>query len=274
MFMRNSLLMTLVAVFISVAMPFAFGQDKESVVKENSAKREPFQLFDNLFFVGTKAAAAWVLQTDQGLILIDSAPISEAATLIDNIRKLGLNPIDIRYLIVTHGDRNQVGGAKRMQEEFGAVVLMTEEAWEASVSLVEEVSGYVPPRKHLTATESGSVTLGRDRISFFKTPGHTSGTLSVGFTVYDGGYPYEAMIFGGVGVDVANELALAVYIQSIRKLQNLESVDVNIPNGESLSDFFKMAKKFEARSDGEVHPFVNPGGWSRWLDGLLEEAGG
>ena len=129
MFMRNSLLMTLVAVFITVAMPFAFGQDKESVVKEKSAKRGPFQLFDNLFFVGTKAAAAWVLQTDQGLILIDSAPISEAAALIDNIRKLGLNPIDIRYLIVTHGDRNQVGGAKRMQEEFGAVVLMTEEAW-------------------------------------------------------------------------------------------------------------------------------------------------
>ena len=274
MIMRNSLVMTLLVVFTTFGMPFAFGQDRGYVVEESSAKREPFQLFDNLFFVGTKAAAAWVLQTDQGLILIDSAPGSETSALIDNIRKLELDPIDIRYLIVTHGGRNQVGGAKRMQEEFGAVVLMTEEAWEASISLAEQVSGYVPPLKHLTATESGSVTLGRDRVSVFKTPGHTPGALSVGFTVYDGGYPYEAMIFGGVGVDVANEVAVAMYIQSIRKLQSLESVDVNIPNGESLSDFFEMANKFKARSGGGVHPFVNPGGWSRWLDGLLEEVEG
>ena len=56
--MRNSLLMTLVAVFITVAMPFAFGQDKESVVKEKSAKREPFQLFDNLFFCWNKGGGS------------------------------------------------------------------------------------------------------------------------------------------------------------------------------------------------------------------------
>jgi metallo-beta-lactamase class B len=274
MFIRNSVQMTLLAVFFAVAIPFTFGQDRYSVVQENSAKREPFQLFDNLFFVGTKASAAWILQTDQGLILIDSAPSGETGALVDNIKKLKLNPIDIRYLIVTHGDYNQVGGAKRMQEEFGAVVLMTGEAWEASTSLAEQGSGYVPPLKHLTATESGSVTLGRDRVSFFKTPGHTPGALSVGFTVYDGGYPYEAMIFGGVGVDVANEVALATYIQSIRKLQSLESIDVNIPNGENLSDFFGMVKKFKAVSEDGVHPFVDPGGWSRWLEGLLEEAGG
>lgn len=274
MFIRNSVLMTLLAVFFTVAIPFTFGQDRDSVVQENSAKREPFQLFDNLFFVGTKAAAAWILQTDQGLILIDSAPSGETGALVDNIKKLELNPIDIRYLIVTHGDYNQVGGAKRMQEEFGAVVLMTGEAWEASTSLAEQGRGYVPPLKHLTATESGSVTLGRDRVSFFKTPGHTPGVLSVGFTVYDGGYPYEAMIFGGVGVDVANEAALAMYIQSIRKLQSLESVDVNIPNGENLSDFFEMANKFKAVSEGGVHPFVSRGGWSRWLEGLLKEVGG
>lgn len=269
MFIRNALLMVLLVVLSSFVMPFSFGQDKS--IAGHAERPGPFQLFDNLFFVGTNTAAVWVLQTDQGLIVIDSGPSSETETLVENIRELGLDPNDIRYLIVTHGDYNQVGGAKRMQGEFGAVVLMTEEAWAASATQVGQEKGYMPPVRHLTATESGSVTLGRDRISFFKTPGHTPGVLSVGFTVYDDGYPHEAIIFGGVGVDTSDKMALGMYVKSIEKLKSLEGIDVNIPNGERLDDFSEKARIFKARLDGGIHPFVEPGEWARWLDGLLEE---
>ena len=66
-------------------------------------------------------------------------------------------------------------------------------------------------------------------------------------------------------------MALGMYVKSIEKLKSLEGIDVNIPNGERLDDFFEKARIFKARLDGGIHPFVEPGEWGRWLDGLLEE---
>ena len=65
---------------------------------------EPGQAFDNLYYVGSGAVSAWALKTSEGLILIDAMNNAlEASALIEGgLRKLGLDPAQIKYIVVTH----------------------------------------------------------------------------------------------------------------------------------------------------------------------------
>lgn len=228
----------------------------------------PFQVFDNLYYVGAKWVSAWVLETDQGLILFDTLYGDLTDMIIDGIRELGMDPNDIRYVVVTHAHYDHIGGAKRMQDEFGAVVLMTEEDWQ----MVEEdpiYREYPKPRRHLVATDNGTVNLGRTSLRFMKTPGHTPGVISTRFTVYDNGYPHQALMFGGVGLNFEGVERTELYIESVKRLQGMDDIEVNVPNHEGSGDVFARYEMLKARKDGEPHPFVDSASYTAWLEQLL-----
>jgi len=228
----------------------------------------PFQVFDNLYYVGAKWVSAWVLETDQGLIVFDSLYGELTDIVIDGIRELGMDPNDIRYLVVTHAHYDHIGGARRMQDEFGAVVLMTEEDWNMTdePAIYQE---YAKPIRHLTVTDNGTLNLGRTSLRFFKTPGHTPGVLSTRFTVYDGGFPHTAFMFGGVGLNFSGVERTQMYIDSVKRLQQMGDIEVNVPNHEGSGEVFDRYELLEDRRDGEPHPFVDPERYTAWLDQLL-----
>ena len=232
---------------------------------------EPFQVFDNLYYVGAKWVAAWVLETDQGLILFDTLYGELTDIAIDGMRDLGMDPDDVRYVIVSHAHYDHIGGARRMQDEFGAVVVMTEEDWQMTnePALYQE---YPKPIRHLTATHGGTLNLGREKLTFMKTPGHTPGVLSTSFTVYDKGYPYAAVLMGGAGLNFEGVERTQMYIDSIEFLQTLEGVEVNIPNHADSGGVFERAERLAERKADEAHPFVDPEGWSAWLNELMVAA--
>lgn len=231
----------------------------------------PFQVFDNLYYVGAKWVAAWVLETDQGLIVFDSLYGELTDIVIDGIRELGMDPNDIRYLVVTHAHYDHIGGARRMQQEFGAVVLMTEEDWQMTEepAIYQE---YDKPIRHLTVTDDGTLNLGRTGLRFFKTPGHTPGVLSTRFTVYDNGFPHTAFMFGGVGLNFSGVERTEMYIDSVKRLQSMPGIEVNIPNHEGSGEVFERYELLKDRRDGEPHPFIDPERYSAWLDQLLVAA--
>ena len=228
---------------------------------------EPFQVFDNLYYVGAKWVSAWVLETDQGLILFDSLYGELTDIAIDGIRDLGMDPDDIRYLIVSHAHFEHLGGARRIQDEFGAVVVMTEEDWQMTdePAIYRE---YPKPIRHLTATHGGTLNLGREKLTFMKTPGHTPGVLSTSFTVYDNGYPHAAVMFGGAGLNFEGVERTQMYLDSIAFLRSLDGVEVNIPNREGSGAVFERLEALSTREKDEPHPFVDPEGWTKWLEEL------
>ena len=232
---------------------------------------EPFQVFDNLYYVGAKWVAAWVLETDQGLILFDSLYGELTDIAIDGMRDLGMDPDDVRYVIVSHAHYDHVGGARRMQDEFGAVVVMTEEDWQMTnePAIYQE---YPKPIRHLTATHGGTLNLGREKLTFMKTPGHTPGVLSTSFTVYDNGYPYAAVLMGGAGLNFEGVERTQMYLDSIDFLQSLNGVEVNIPNHAASAEVFERAARLAERGKDEPHPFVDPEGWTAWLAELKSAA--
>ncbi len=231
----------------------------------------PFQVFDNLYYVGAKWVSAWLLETDQGLILFDTLYGELTDLVVEGIRELGFDPDDIRYVVVTHAHYDHIGGAKRMQDEFGAVVLMTEQDW----AMVEEdpvFQEYPKPRRHLMVTDNGTVNLGRTGLRFIKTPGHTVGVASTRFTVYDGGFPFQAFMFGGVGLNFEGVERTEMYINSVKRLQQMGDIEVNIPNHPASGDVFARYELLKQRQEGQPHPFIDPEGYTAWLDELLVAA--
>lgn len=232
---------------------------------------EPFQVFDNLYYIGARWVASWLLVTDQGLIVFDALYDELTDLAINNIRELGFDPDDIRYLIVTHAHYDHIGGALRFQQEFAAVTMMTEADWQMT-NEPPVFREYPTPIRHLSVGDGNTLNLGRTQLQFMVTPGHTPGVLSSMFTVYDNGYPYNAFMFGGVGMNFSGVERTEMYIDSVRRIRNLPNIDVNVPNHPAVTDVFALREQLQAREEGEPHPFVDPEGFTAWLDGLLVEA--
>lgn len=232
---------------------------------------EPFQVFDNLYYIGARWVSSWLLVTDQGLIVFDALYGELTDMAIENIRTLGFDPNDIRYLIVTHAHFDHVGGANRFQRDFGSVVMMTEQDWQMTTepAVYRE---YPTPIRHLSAADGATLNLGRTQLRFMNTPGHTPGVLSTLFTVYDDGFPHTAFMFGGVGLNFEGVERTESYINSVQRIQRLEGIEVNVPNHAGSGEVFKRYEALQNREEGEPHPFVDPEGWNAWLAELLVNA--
>ena len=261
-------------VFFVVVLLLSYGVRSQELSERDNPEVQrivPFQVFDNLYYVGARWVSAWLLVSDQGLILFDSLYGDLTDIAIDGIRELGFDPDDIRYVIVSHAHYDHIGGARRFQEEFGSVVMMTEADWNMTTepAVYQE---YPTPIRHLSVSDGSTLNLGRTRLRFMQTPGHTPGVLSTRFTVYDNGYPHDAVLFGGAGLNFSGVERTEMYINSIERLMQLENIEVNIPNHPDSGEIFERYEILQEREDGDLHPFVDPESWDAWLDILMRNA--
>lgn len=231
----------------------------------------PFKVFDNLYYVGVGWVASWLLTTDQGLILIDTLEEPHADHLLQNIRKIGFDPKAIKYVLITHAHADHVGAVADIQEMYGARVVMMEGDW----NLFTGVSAAVPearaPRRDVVARDGETLTLGTTTVRLWSHPGHTPGVLSLDFTVYDGGMPYQAFIFAGAapapGLQAAQQ-----FVDSINRLeQNQRSVQVRVVSHPWMDPiFWDRADRLAQRRPGDPHPFVDSGVFPAWIAELKE----
>lgn len=260
--------------FFVVALLLSYSSNSQELSNRDNPEVQriaPFQVFDNLYYVGARWVSAWLLVSDQGLILFDALYGDLTDIAINGIRELGFNPDDIRYVIVSHAHYDHIGGARRLQEEFGSVVMMTEADWNMTTepAVYQE---YPTPIRHLSVSDGSTLNLGRTRLRFMQTPGHTPGVLSTRFTVYDNGYPHEAFLFGGAGLNFSGVERTEIYINSIERLMQMENIEVNIPNHPDSGEIFERYEILQDRQDGDLHPFVDPESWDAWLDILMRNA--
>ena len=141
-------------------------------------KIEPFKVFDNLYYVGPGYVSVWLLTTPEGNILFDSAQEPYVDSVISNIRKVGVDPKSIKYIILSHGHLDHFGGAAKIQEASGARVVAVEEDWK----MIEQVGGRQGrgggppervPKRDMVVKDGDALTLGGQTLKFHQTPGHT-----------------------------------------------------------------------------------------------------
>lgn len=158
---------------------------------------KPAKVYDNLYFVGGKIHTSWALTTSDGIIIIDTIyPYNSEELIIGGLEKLGLDPNDIKYVVISHAHGDHIGGSEILQTRFGAQVVMGGPDWD----LVEKYPNRfktMAPKRNITATDGMKLTLGDTTLNIFLTPGHTEGTLSYTFTAFDNGKPVQVAYSGG-----------------------------------------------------------------------------
>jgi len=219
---------------------------------------EPAKVFDDVYFVGTKDRSAWALTTSAGIILIDTTFEYETEpVIVGGLKRLGFDPATVKYVIISHGHRGEVGGAKLMQDRFASRIVMGEGDWET----IEKSVNMFPdgkPKRDIAVTEITKITLGDRTVTLVPMPGHTAGTLSMIFQVKDNGTPLTVAFSGGTEFNFVNDVPhFDTYINSARKFAATAAAagaTVLLTNQSEFDNAASKIKMLAARRPGEPHP--------------------
>jgi metallo-beta-lactamase class B len=218
---------------------------------------EPVKVFDNLYYVGMTEFSTWAVTTSEGIIVID--PIfdySVEAEVVDGLRKLGFDPATIRYVVVSHGHGDHAGGAKFLQENFGARVLLGEADWD----LLDEQNPSWKPTRDIEVADGHKLTLGDTTLTLYLTPGHTYGTISTLIPVRDGDQDHIAALWGGTlfnfGSDPERFRAYAESAERFRDITQSAGADVLLSNHTDYDGSKEKLPALARRSPGAPHPYV------------------
>jgi metallo-beta-lactamase class B len=233
----------------------------------------PFKIFDNVYYVGTRSYSSYVITTSAGLILIDTTWAHTAELVLNNIKSVGLDPTNIKYILITHGHGDHAAGTKTVRDAAGARVAMAAEDW----TLYEKVPS-MPGRQYetvprdLVIKDGDTLTLGDATFRFYLTPGHTPGCMSMVYTVYDRGKPYTALTLGGLGLTFGPEWT-QTFIAGLERMRALAKVEVLLPEHPYMGDMWAKSQTLSGRGPTDPNPFhIGRAGVLAWFDTLLKAA--
>jgi metallo-beta-lactamase class B len=243
---------------------------------------EPVRVFDNLYALGRTSTVVWALTTPAGILLIDAGyPDQLESVLLPQLRAAGLDPNDVKYVLLAHGHADHFGGASYFQER-GARVASSAADW----ALIENpppgppgappAAGLPPPRRDLVVADGEPIVFGGTEITPVLIPGHTPGALGFVFRVADGGRSHTAALFGG-SILLASRIpddGLRQYVQSLERFAAVTrrlGVDVEIQNHPLYDGFETKLERLAARGAGDAHPFVvGENAYQRFLTVMAE----
>ena len=240
---------------------------------ENDQYIKPHRITDEYYYVGTFRGPANLLVTGDGLVMIDTSYPENLGELLDNIRALGFDPMDIKHIIHTHGHLDHIGCTNALVRMTGAKTYL-------GAADAEYIADGNPIRSDIyapysfvpdVALQDGDVIdFGGTKIRFVATPGHTRGVMSLFMTLHDRGEPYLAGMFGGAGLNTLSDKFFEdgrfpktmrdLYIASVDKIID-EPVDIHL--GNHIGD---NGGKIKMKWDGEgVNPYIANNTWRSFL---------
>ena len=218
---------------------------------------EPVKVFDNLYFVGQTEYSAWAITTSQGIILLDAIyDYSVEDEVVGGLKTLGLDPAQIKYVVVSHGHGDHAAGAKLLQDRFGSRLVMSA----ADYDLMDQQNPPWKPKRDIVATDGYKLTLGDTTMTLHLTPGHTEGTISSIFPVRDGGMPHVAAAWGGTLFNFGPlKPRLAAYAASAARFKGIAAAakaDIILSNHTIYDGSKTKLPAVQARTAGQRHPYV------------------
>jgi metallo-beta-lactamase class B len=227
-----------------------------------NGKITPTRLFDNLYSVGQNEVSAQALVTSGGIILFDTLNNEDEAKniLVPNMIALGLDPHAIKYIVISHEHGDHYGGARYLQQTYGAKVVASAVAWAGmAANKGRGPFGALPlPDKDIEMADGQSLTLGDTTVTFWLTPGHTKGDMSAIYKVTDNGASHVVGYFGGTGGgrDAESEKAQIASLERWKDISRKAGADVNITNHPLHSEALEKEYLLRYRGPGQPNPFV------------------
>lgn len=158
------------------------------------APQPPERIFGTSYLVGFGGLSVALIDTGAGLVLVDGALPQGAPTILANVRKLGFDPKDIKFILSTEPHFDHAGGLAALARDTGATVVASARGAEGLRSGMHAkddpqlaYGGSWPAVTRLRVMKDGEVLkLGRMAITAHATPGHTMGSMSWGWQACEG----------------------------------------------------------------------------------------
>ena len=243
---------------------------------------KPFKIFGNLYFVGTVPASTHLIDTGDGLIVIDPGYPQSLYLVINNICELGFKIKDIKYIIVTHGHYDHLGAVKALKELTGAKTFIgKEDASYANgtedLTWAKELGAdyYEAFEPDVLISHNDVIELGNTKILCMDAPGHTPGTKAFFFDVTDGKTTLRAAMHGGVGLNSMKKPFFDKYglstdirekfVPAIKTFIN-EKVDIFLGNHVRNNDTIGKGSRITENEN----PFIDDTAWKKFLEEKIE----
>lgn len=235
--------------------------------------------FDNLYYIGGGGVGTWALNTSDGIILFDAMNNTADVQniVLPGMKKLGLDPARIKYLIIMHGHGDHYGGAKYIQDTYKPRVIMGAADWDMLAALGGMRNGRptVPaPTRDISATDGQKLTLGGTTITLYVTKGHTPATLSAIIPTTWRGKPHVVSFWGGNGMPTtlgptATSGGLLSYREELLRFTRIAAdagVDSVISNHPVTDGTVDRAKRMATLKSNEESPWtVGRSTFLRWM---------
>ncbi len=235
----------------------------------------PHRIADNLYHVGSKGLATYLITTPRGHILINSSFERTVPIIRGNVEKLGFKFTDIKILLASHAHSDHVAGHALIKELTGARVEVMEGDAKVIASggkgqyLYDE--GWKPCAVDRVLKDGDTVTLGEATLTARLTPGHTRGCTTWTMKALDGGKSRNVVIIGSPNVNpgyqlVGNRDYPEIADDFAKTFRLLKSLPCDIFLG-AHGNYYGMVEKFaRLQKDPKTNPFVDPEGYRAYVE--------
>jgi len=233
---------------------------------------EPTRVFDNMYFIGMTSQNVWAITTSDGIILLDTLNSADEARdiIVPGLRKVGLDPAQIKYIIIGHGHPGQsdhTGGALFLQKTYGAKVVMN--PIDAKLVLPTQRADRPLATPDIDAYHGQKVTLGDTTLTLLHIPGHTAGTMGVIVPVTLRGARHSVIVLAATQMPTPQSLLQFERVfNEFARPQKVEAALNMHANGVQEDLAFLAAIRKDASGP---NPYLyGPERFSRWMSIMIE----
>jgi metallo-beta-lactamase class B len=256
-----------------ILVPAAFGQAREEWRAWNQPV-EPFRIVGNVYYVGAANVSSFAIKTEKGIILIDGGLPETAPQILSNLRRLGMDPKQVKILLNSHAHFDHAGGLQALKEATGAKLYAS-----AGDKRVLEAGGkndfgfgdslqFPKVKVDRTVASGEKVALGNTELIAELTPGHTKGCTTWTARIQDGNAEYNVVWICSLSVPGYRLVNNSKYPNIVEDYQHSFAAikkrrcDVFLaPHGE----FFDLKERMQRFKDGDAKAFVDPTALRRYV---------
>ena len=246
---------------------------------EWTAPQAPFRVIGNIYYVGSRDLASYLIVTPQGDILINSNLTSSPPQIRESVEKLGFHFKDIRILLISHAHWDHDAGSAEILRQTGAKYMVmaqdvpvVESGGRKDFAYGNSADEWYPPAKVDRVLHDGDeVRLGSTVLVAHLTPGHTQGCTTWTMKVENGGKTYNVVIVGSPNVNPGPGYKLvgnARYPQIAQDYEKTFRVLKSLPCDVFLGahgSYFDMKDKLARMKKGATNPFIDPAGYKAYV---------
>ncbi|HLQ50421.1 MAG TPA: subclass B3 metallo-beta-lactamase [Terriglobales bacterium] len=245
----------------------------------------PHRMIGNIYYVGSRGLASYLITTPQGHILINSNLESSVPLIRESIEKVGFSFNDIKILLISHAHFDHDGGSAEIKKLTGAKYMVMD----ADVPVIESGGKsdfqygnspsllYPATQVDRVLHDGDEVKLGDTVLVAHLTPGHTPGCTTWSLKVRETGKTYDVVIVGSPNVNEGYKLVNNARYPEIasdyeRGFRVLKSLLCDVFLG-AHGSYYGMEAKYAQKSAqisaklkaGEANPYIDPEGYKSYV---------